>query len=143
MADYYTQGSVTLTLPEGQLSEIAEIFEEVNDAPDNETSEILGAAYCGGQAYEYVALNGKPPYLSVACDTGFNPSLIGDAIAHVLKKHNSNEVVTVTWASVCSKLRPDAFSGGALVASRLGVSFMDASEWAGAEAERVIAWVKP
>ena len=52
-------------------------------------------------------------------EESINLDALGEYLSAVSRKY-SLEPMTVTWADFCSKLRPSAFGGGALVVTRTG-----------------------
>lgn len=59
-----------------------------------------------------------------------NLDTLAELLLQFITKFRPDEVFTLTWAETCSKMRIGQFSGGAMVVSKDGVEFFNATTWA-------------
>ena len=64
---------------------------------------------------------------------------VSELLLEFIRQFRPDDVIRVTWASMCSKMRVGAFSGGAVVISREGIQWMDAGTWALNKKDEILA----
>ena len=141
MADYFTKFSfaVPVTPEQGewfaQEHELAEAL--IGRAEDGETREhiegprdVVSAAL--GLAGEHegfpciqVTRDDKRGTVWVRAEETGNVAYAADLAQAFLKRFDLDLVVSFQWANTCSKPRPDAFGGGAVVISRRNAVWFD------------------
>lgn len=138
MANNYTQFSVALEgLSQEALTFAQDVWEQMRDLEDDVETESEageGAAarriidrsegFCNDLVIQHGTL-----YISHD-ETGDVDQAVG-FLREVLAFADDDRLVTLQWADICSKPRPDEFGGGAVVFSRHGEKWMTTYDWAG------------
>lgn len=122
MADYYTQGSSVIKLPEGAEEKARTIVDRVNE----EFGEYVG--------YEHAFEEGD---LWVYSDTSFDPDHVAVLVRALVEELKLPDTIIVQWANSCSKPRVGAFGGGAFAIKRgYETIWIDAADEAARRMER-------
>jgi len=126
VADYFTEFSLVVDISEPEkhwidrylhLSKILvdessyELIKVVHWESNSKDADYEAWFYSYG--HEYSSLNG-----------------LCELLRRFLIKFDRDDVLALQWSSSCSKPRTDAFGGGAVVISQLGITYINTHVWA-------------
>lgn len=118
MADYRTQFSFVVTTTEEQRNWLKETHRQVLSEEESNLSQ--SAIVLRSNEYQ------DPASITIedSSETGTNTLIFaekvgnikytGDLLQTFLRYFNISNTVSFTWANTCSKMRPEAFSGGSM-----------------------------
>ncbi len=134
MADYYTNFSLVLRLPDEaaqayalNLAEQACQSQFDNDVPEDFPAELR--EFLDNWHFEIAAqtMDEHPGLWLHSQNGGVDP--VCALLQHLLKKFDPAGVVTFEWSHDCSKPRVDAYGGGAAVVTARKIKTMSTSQW--------------
>ena len=142
MADYFTDFSVTMQLPDqAAVDYIDKLLKRASELRDGGQNQEAAACPEGfpEELWECIE-NWQIRYSMPTVRSGFQIWLRSDEsgdvdtacaiMQHILKRYYPNDYATFSWSNTCSKPRTDGFGGGALFITALGVKFMNTAKWA-------------
>lgn len=117
MANNYSQACVAVEIPEGRLSEVQAWVEataakqtELLDSEKYEESDFDGVEVETCESLNVVYFSGEEEYV--------NTDSLSQQLQRFMKDFDIEGGVFFSWASWCSKARPDEFSGGGCVVTK-------------------------
>ena len=134
MADYYTNFSLALRLPDAaaqsyalNLAEQACQSQFENEVPADFPAELLD--HLEDWLFEVVAqtVDEHPGLWLHSQNGGVDP--VCALLQHLLTKFDPAGVVTFEWSHDCSKPRVDAYGGGAAVVTTRKIKTLSTSQW--------------
>ncbi len=102
MADYYTQSSSSIYIPEGKDGIAQQVIDRLR-----EENEYLG--------YSAVIEDGS---VWIYEEEAFDPDHAEILVRALVEEMGSDKMEVVSWAHTCSKPRVDSFGGGAFAVRR-------------------------
>jgi hypothetical protein len=140
MADYFTRLSIEVDLPEAAARwaiALAERLDALIDA-DGEQLPPSGDAALDRAALEITAADPvgtgcdwfyRPDRLWVSADESAEPDAIAAVLQHTLRHFELAGAITLQWSWDCSKLRANAFGGGAAMVTATSIETFTTAEW--------------
>ena len=134
MADYYTNFSLALRLPDEaaqayalNLAEQACQSQFENEVPEDFPAELRD--YLEDWLFEVAAQTvEQQPGLWLHSQNGGVDSVCA-LLQHLLQKFDLPDPVTFEWSHDCSKPRTDAYGGGAAIVTAQEIKTMSTSRW--------------
>jgi len=141
MADYYTTFSEQLTFKTRQGATWAQKYlEQFNgeideDNPKSEELEALADLYELESDYfvlEFqwdISQENKKWGIWMRSEENGNPDHVAQFVQAYLKKFDPQGCFGLSWAATCSKMRTDAFGGGAIFITAETIDWMHTGDW--------------
>lgn len=147
MADNYLQYAEAWKLEPACVTWLQTFLDACNEGFDSlpeDMVKVLEAHYWDTSDLESAvsvivgefSLNGSGSELYVASESG-DVELVAGVLHEMLKATGSDEILSFTWATTCSKMRPGEFGGGVAVISKEGTE-IESSSWRGSKLEKLI-----
>ena len=134
MADYFTNFSLIITLPDEAVQKYAlDLAIEGSsgfqgaELPDDFPKELENVTEDWCFETDAETSEGKPALWLHSSNGGIDA--VCSFIQHLLQKFNLNERVTFEWSNDCSKPRVDAYGGGAAIITATEIKSMSTWEW--------------
>lgn len=134
MADYYTNFSLTFSLPSAEaqtyalrLAETASHIQEGDEPPDDFPKEL--ASIVEDWSFDTNPDNeGDKPALWLHSSNGGIDAACA-FIQHLLQRFDPQGRVTFEWSHDCSKPRTDAYGGGAAIVTATEIKSISTGQW--------------
>lgn len=138
MADYFTNMSQAIRVPKEAAEWFIDIANSVNiedvETPEEFTRDTWNAfvvsidGWLGVEAHIEETSNGTVLFIHDDAGT-VNIEAVAIILQMMLAKFDLTGTIGFEWANGCSKLRPDAFGGGAVAITSEEMEFFSTSQW--------------
>jgi hypothetical protein len=134
MADYFTNFSLVIALPDGAAQEYAlelagraERIRLEDEQSDGFPASLKGVVEDWCFETDADSHSGKPGLWLRSSSGGIDA--VCEFIRHLLGKFDPQGRVTFEWSNDCSKPRLDAYGGGAAIVTAHEIKTMNTGEW--------------
>ena len=133
MADYYTVFSLVVDMSESEKHWIDRFLNLCETLVDEDNYETIHVDYLESRSGN---ADHEAWFYSYGCEYS-SVNALSELLRRFLIKFDRDDVISLEWANTCSKPRIDAFGGGAVVISRLGIDFINTTAWSHEISQRV------